>query len=79
MLVDFKKQLNKTQLDWVQGQLDDNVKVKNHDAEFLTYFSERGDLYTTIILTLELLCMTTIFNPGNDKVTAVVFESIARI
>ena len=37
---DFKSKLNKSQLNWVQGQLDANVEKELHDAEFLTYFSE---------------------------------------
>ena len=40
ILDDFKSKLNKSQIDWVQGQLDANVDLANHDSEFLTYFSE---------------------------------------
>ena len=40
ILDDFKSKLNKSQIDWVQGQLDANVELANHDSEFLTYFSE---------------------------------------
>ena len=40
ILNDFKSKLNKSQIDWVQGQLDRNVDSADHDSEFLTYFSE---------------------------------------
>ena len=40
ILDDFKSKLNKSQIDWVQGQLDANVDLASHDSEFLTYFSE---------------------------------------
>ena len=40
ILNDFKSKLNKSQIDWVQGQLDKNVDLADHDSEFLTYFSE---------------------------------------
>ncbi len=40
ILNDFKSKLNKSQIDWVQGQLDRNVDLADHDSEFLTYFSE---------------------------------------
>jgi hypothetical protein len=40
ILDDFKSKLNKKQIDWVQGQLDANVDLADHDSEFLTYFSE---------------------------------------
>ena len=37
---EFKEQLNSSQLNWVQSQLDANVETQDHDKEFLTYFSE---------------------------------------
>ena len=37
---EFKEKLNSSQLNWVQSQLDANVKTEDHDSEFLTYFSE---------------------------------------
>tara|TARA_R100000951_G_scaffold113354_1_gene115183 strand:- start:108 stop:8234 length:8127 start_codon:yes stop_codon:yes gene_type:complete len=40
ILDDFKSKLSKKQIDWVQGQLDANVNLADHDSEFLTYFSE---------------------------------------
>ncbi len=40
ILDEFKSKLSKKQIDWVQGQLDANVDLANHDSEFLTYFSE---------------------------------------
>jgi len=40
ILGEFKSKLSKKQIDWVQGQLDANVDLANHDSEFLTYFSE---------------------------------------
>ena len=40
ILKEFKSKLNKSQIDWVQGQLDANVDLADHDSEFLTYFSE---------------------------------------